>query len=112
MALHTLTEDGYLGWTCPKCSQDRREHISHEAIKAVLPFPEAPIHTRLVQTPACSCGMRVDLKVDFTPEELAAPNMIDAQGQPTPSHATAHRHMALARQMIASGKRPNIAPTD
>ena len=103
MALHTLTEDGFLGWRCVECGASNEVDVSHEGVQYCLP-PGAPIQRRTVRLPACGCGAQTFLKVDFTAKELAAPNMIDGDGNPTPSRAVAERHMQLVQQMDAAGK--------
>ena len=127
--LTDLKEDGTARWTCHKCGSENQAHVSHEhmewtprphidAVKARFVFNgvEETEAERLAQaalggqsdtikTPPCPCGAGGwFLKVNFTPEELRAPNMLDEQGNPTPSHAAAHRHMALVEHMKAAGK--------
>lgn len=108
MALHTLTDDGHLKWICHHCSGKRVAHVSHERVE----YANAD-HT-LVALPPCDCGSRTFLRVAFTEQELAANNIIDEEGNPTESHAIAHRHMALARQMQTIGKvyTPPVQPND
>lgn len=131
MALHTLTDDGHLGWICHHCAQDHTVHVSHEQVEhpyydevevvevdTSYTDAEGKVHTKattrktgkkilhrgIIALPLCDCGTRTFLKAAFTDAELAASNMIDKNGNPTESHAIAHRHMALARHMEALGK--------
>lgn len=102
MALHTLTEDGTMGWTCGDCGTENSAHYTHPAVHMHIP-PEAPRHRRTVRLPACpTCGAIVHLKVDFNDKELAAPNMVHPDGTPTPSYHVAQRHMKLARLLDAA----------
>jgi hypothetical protein len=101
--LEALTEEGHLLWTCHGCQTRHTVHHSHEAVQ-VHHVTGRPLHHRVVGLPPCECGTRAFLKVDFTPQELAAPNMVDQQGRPTASHAAALRHMALVPLLEASGK--------
>lgn len=100
--LDALTSDGYLSWTCPKCGESKVAHASHEDVQ-VRHIVGRPLAHRLIALPACDCGKRIGLKCDFTPEELAASNMID-NGRPTATYAAAHRHMALVQHLEAIGK--------
>lgn len=103
MALQTVTDDGHFTWECAKCGQHRAAHVSHDEV--VFHQPKGrPVHHRVVQLPICDCGGRTDLKVDFTSAELHAPNMIDENGDTTPSYMTAQRHIALVKHMRAAGK--------
>ena len=103
--LQTLSNEGHLSHTCDGCGGVQATHISHEQVQFFL-MDGSPKEHRTVGLPACDCGSRKYLKVDFTPEELSASNMIDANGNPTESYQAAQRHMQLARQMEALGKRP------
>lgn len=100
--LEALTEEGHLLWTCHGCQTRHTVHHSHEGI-VMHHVTGRPVHHRVVGLPPCECGTRAFLKVDFTPQELAAPNMIE-NGRPTASHAAALRHMALVPLLAASGK--------
>lgn len=76
MALQALTEDGYMTWTCP-CGRQQTAHVSHEEVQVNL-RPGAgveQVQQRTVQLPVCTCGRQTHLKVDFSDEELRAPNM-------------------------------------
>lgn len=130
MALHTLTDDGHIAWDCHGCGQHRTAHVSHDEVQhpthdemeTVLegqtidenghththlitrPTGKKLISDGIVALPTCDCGTRTFLKVKFTSEELHAPNMIDENGDTTPSYMTAQRHMALVKHMRAVGK--------
>lgn len=132
MALHTMTQEGDLGWKCPHCDSEQKVHVSHAEVQHVqIPQhetvkenaftdpktgnmfihselrPGTPlIATSVVALPACDCGTQTFLKVEFTDEELGAMNMIDEQGNYTESHAVAQRHMQLKKHMQAIGKSP------
>ncbi len=95
MALQILTDEGNMAWTCA-CGSAQTAHISHEEVQA---HPNGHV----VRLPVCGCGRVTVLKTHFTPEELAAPNMIDEAGQPTASHAVAHRHLQLIEKLTAKG---------
>lgn len=129
--LTDLTDDGHASWYCHRCDETHTAHISHpqmewvpqehvEAIKSRLRgmghdeataqqlAQQAMAHHDTISLPPCKSG-RMFLKAAFTDEELAAPNMIHPEehpeaGQPTESHAAAHRHMKLASQLALIGK--------
>lgn len=126
--LTDLTEEGHASWYCRGCDETHTAHISHpqmewvpqehvEAIKSrfqamgIVDQTEAErlaqqvmAHHDTISLPPCKSG-RLFLKASFTDEELAAPNMSHPEaGQPTESHAAAHRHMQLAKQMALIGK--------
>lgn len=120
--LHTLTEDGTAHWVCPNCETQNSAHHSHEQMERGVPRAHidnliarglseqdaraalAAQGAGIIALPPCACGARTFLKASFTAEELQARNMIDETGEPTESHAAAHRHMALHRHMEANGK--------
>ena len=74
MALHTLTEDGHLGWQCVGCGKQQTAHHSHKEVQWCHE-PGMPVEHATVRLPACECGAQVYLKVHFTEQELKAPNM-------------------------------------
>ena len=119
--LSNLSDEGHATWQCPHCGVVNSEHVSHagmewtprEHINAVLArgLSEAeaqaamgPMHGDMIALPPCGCGTRTFVKAGFSEKDLAAPNMLDADGHPTESHAAAHRHMALAGHMARVGK--------
>ncbi len=94
--LHTLTDET-AGWRCVNCGTQRTAQATAVELRV------HPDGQRTAILPACDCGAQTGLKVDFTEEELAAPNMIHpVTGAPTPSHAAAKRHMALAALIAGS----------
>lgn len=101
--IDTITDDGQITHLCTGCTQMHTTHISDEEVQFHL-TPGAPRWHRTVRLPACACGRITDLKVDFSAQELLAPNMMDADGNALPTHAVALRHMILAAQMEAAGK--------
>jgi hypothetical protein len=142
--LHTIDDSGTITWHChnPECrfhncseweafrqcphhedkdaqGQSLRTHISHEEVQW--------IDCDLVALPRCTCGSRTFVKVAFTPQELAAPNMtlyerrmVQQPGkhpetgadcvfliptmQPVGPHPAIARHTKLAELLKASGK--------
>lgn len=74
MALQDLTEDGQITWTCV-CGRQQSAHVSHEEVQVNLRPGAQHLHHRTVQLPRCACGRQTHLKVDFSDEELRAPNM-------------------------------------
>jgi hypothetical protein len=101
--LHTLTDEGQMGWRCVHCGAENTAPISEAELNG---HPGAAQNRHTVRLPPCACGSQTYLKVYFTEEELRAPNMIDRNGNPTPSRAVAERHMQLAAQMEQMGKTP------
>jgi hypothetical protein len=147
--LHTHTEQGDMGWTCPKCKKENIAHVSHPKVehpvdegKEVISSKsridahgvthtqtattkgEPIMHTGVIALPPCECGTRTFLNASFSDEDLEARNMrepIFEEGDAlepkiigwnkTESHAVAHRHMALAKQMKDLGKdKPQTSP--
>lgn len=145
--LHTHTDDGDIGWTCPGCKKENTAHVSHPQVEhpyftktevvqlneqlddmgmshlhIVTKQGEPFIHTGMIALPPCECGTRTSLNASFTDEDLSARNMLEPifdedefepkiiGYKPTESHAAAHRHMALAKQMQALGKHQTSAP--
>jgi len=104
MALHTLTEDGLMGWRCGDCGTENSAHYTHPGVHVYQP-PDALKSRRTVRLPACpTCGATVHLKVDFSEKELAAPNMVYPDGTPTASYHVAQRHMQLASLLEAAAQ--------
>ena len=92
--LHTLTDDGNVGWRCVGCGAQRTAQANAVELRT------HPDGQRTALLPVCDCGAQTGLKVDFTEEELRAPNMIHpVTGAATPSRAAAERHMALAKRL-------------
>jgi hypothetical protein len=87
MALHTLDNDGNLGWLCPNCQRDNSAHISDAGVQ----------HTseEMVALPPCACGRQTHLVVRPDMPNIA-PESIDI----------ASRHMQLAQILSAAGKGP------
>ncbi|SRR6266704_3712191 len=94
MALHTVTDDGHLAWNCSGCGQHRTAHVSHDEVYYS--------DESMIMVPDCACGWRTGLKVKFSSEELQS--LLDEDGNPTPTHAVAQRHIALIKHMRAAGK--------
>lgn len=102
MALQTLNDEGQMEWHCP-CGQVNTAHHSHEQVEYTGPH--------VVALPPCgNCGARMFLNAHFSEQDLRAPNMIDEDGNTTPSYDVAHRHMELHRRLQASGKRYEEPP--
>lgn len=66
----------------------------------------------IVALPICECGTQMFLKVDFTPDELAAPNITIAERDPSNptiitrlyQHPMVARHQQLAAKLREMGK--------
>jgi hypothetical protein len=98
--LHTHTDQGDMGWTCPKCKKENTAHVSHPQVEH--PFHqetevisskskidahgvtytetatrtgETIIHTGVIALPPCECGTRTFLNAAFSDEDLEARNM-------------------------------------
>lgn len=150
--LHTHTEQGDMGWTCPKCKKENTAHVSHPQVEhpvhedmevlsantkvddhgvtyteTATRKGETIVHAGVIALPPCECGTRTFLKASFTEEELEARNMREpifdenadtfepkiVGWNKTGSHAVAHRHMALAKQMKELGKdKPQASPPE
>ena len=66
--LHHITEDGHLHWKCHnKDCPPLTAHISHEQIQ----YTE--LDNTVVALPACECGARTFVKVDFAERDLLPP---------------------------------------
>jgi hypothetical protein len=75
VALHTMTDEGQLGWQCVLCSAQNTVHHSHQEVQWCH-ASGMPIEHATVRLPPCSgCESQTYLKVHFAEEELSAPNM-------------------------------------
>lgn len=85
MALHTLEQDGTLGWTCPHCQSERSAHHSHEGVQ----------HYRQdsIALPPCECGAQTFLNVHP-----------DMRGIAPGSEAVMSRHLDLSKRLTEAGK--------
>lgn len=133
MALHAIHEDGTLHWKCSglgmRCQNPITVHLSHEDVQ----WHEDGAHVVLPHCP--SCGAQTTLKVAFTDDELAAPNMVEYGMVPQPMtlpHAVTgepievmipalmpvgrnpfvDRHQKLAELLKAHGKHPPKKESD
>jgi len=97
MGLQSIDAAGNLTWSChnAECAQ-LSANVSHELV--------AHVQADVVSLPPCPCGAQTFLKVRFSDAELAAPNMVDKNGRPTPSYAMAQRHIQLRQQLDTAGK--------
>lgn len=110
--LTSLSADGQMQWVCGgTCGATNSIHRDHPDIQIHQIAGHVQSH-RMVSLGTCSaCGGAALLKVDFTPAELRAPNMIDKNGRPTPSFRAAQLHIQLVQQLEAAGKMPVIHGT-
>lgn len=74
MTVQTITDDGCISWYCPGSKYKKCGRLLSTSLDEVVyqdcPMIDEPGEGAVMVLPTCPCGIRTDLKADYTLEEL------------------------------------------